>query len=364
MTIGLTTTKLLKKYEQSRQPQGFLSSFFTVDSESFHTSSEVAYDVIRTEEDVAVPLPDKSTGYHEISMDQYTAKEFKVPVYKLSIPIKAVDQQHRQAGNNPFEDPNFLASAMDQAARGYRKITNMIKRAVELQASQIWQTGKVDLIDRVNNSVYTLDFKPKSTHFPTAVTPWSTADAPILNDLKLLANVIRTDGQSETNEMTIIADQDSLEFAFANTAFMSRFNDRRADFGSIVQLPRNAPGALYRGVLDVGNYKFDIWSYDASYKHPYSGTMTKFVARKSVIMFSPDVNFHATFGAIPRIVPPDARTMPFIPSTLGGVNEGIMLSPNAWISPDGETVWVGAGNRPLLLPKSIDRFGCLDTDLA
>jgi hypothetical protein len=362
MTINEITTKMMSMYEQSRSPQGFLRGFFRTDLESFHNSREVAYDVQRFDEDIAVPVADVSAGYHEHSADDFNTKEFKVPAYKDAFPVKAIDQLNRFPGNDPFQDPNFVASAIASATKGFRKITNMIKRSVELQASQILQTGTVTLIDRENNTVYVVDFKPKATHFPTAVTAWDGVGPNIAGDLSSLASVIRDDGLEEP--LITIWDEDSYEVALADDDFKSRFELRRADLGFIAPMRENLDGGQYRGTVEIGTHKLDVWTYGARYKHPVTGTKTKFIQRKKVIMMAPGADFHATFGSIPRIVPPDTRVLPFLPQALGGVNEGILLTPNAWISPDNETVWVGAGTRPLLLPRAIDQFGCLDTDLS
>lgn len=362
MTIGTVTTKLLRMYEQSRSPQGFLSGFFRVDSESFHNSRQIAYDVQRYDEDIAVPVSDVSTGYHENSTDDFDSKEFTVPAYKEAFPVKAIDQINRMPGNDPFMDPNFVASALKEASNGYRKITNMIKRAIELQASQILQTGTVTLNDRNGNPVYTMDFKPKATHFPTAAVAWDGVGPDIAGDLSALASVIRDDGLE--NPLITIWDEDSYEVALADTNFRNRFELRRADLGTIVPMRENTAGGQYRGTVEIGTYKLDVWTYGARYKHQQTGTKTKYIQRKSVIMMAPNADFRSTFGSIPRIVPPDARVLPFLPQTLGGVNEGVALTPNAWISPDNETVWVAGGTRPLLLPVAIDQFGCLDTDLS
>jgi len=75
-------------------------------------------------------------------------------------------------------------------------------------------------------------------------------------------------------------------------------------------------------------------------------------------MLSSKARLDLTFGAVPRIAPPEARAMPFMPNRVSG--GGFDMSPNAWLSPDGETLAVSISSRPLPIPTEIDSFGCLD----
>jgi hypothetical protein len=69
----------------------------------------------------------------------------------------------------------------------------------------------------------------------------------------------------------------------------------------------------------------------------------------------------ATFGGIPRIGGPDPRVPGALTSRVSIPDQMFDMQMNAWITPDGETMMVQAGTRPLMIPTAIDSFGCLDT---
>ena len=80
-------------------------------------------------------------------------------------------------------------------------------------------------------------------------------------------------------------------------------------------------------------------------------------------MLSSGARLDLTFGAIPRIVPPDARVLPFLPSRIQNGAGRMDIAVNAWADTQGETLFVGSGSRPLAIPTAIDTYGCLITGL-
>lgn len=357
---GSMTKRMISAYFQEAAPTPFLSRFFAARPENFHNSEEVEIDIMRGNEEVSVVIQDLSTGYRMNSSDVYTNKRFKPPIHKEAIPLNAFDLIKREFGQNPFQNPDFQANATVRSFRAFRKIEAKIRRAVELQASQILQTGELTLIDNAGNSVYALDFQPKSSHFPNAGTAWSAGGYAPLTDLGALADVIRGDGLMDPD--TLIFGQESLNLFLANADVQKRLDLRRAELGEVRPEMRDS-GANYIGRVFIGNYWFDIWSYRGRFTHPSTGVSTPFVADDKVIMMSSGARMDATFGAIPRIAPPESRVLPFLPGRMSSGDARMDLFTNAWLSPDGEQLFVGAGGRPLLIPTAIDTYGCLDTGI-
>ena len=192
-----TTKRMISAYNQMAQPMLFLSGFFQSPAENFHTSEEVEIDIIRSDEDISIVIQDLSNGYRMNSEDLYTNKGFKPPIHKEAIPINSFDLIKRMPGQDPFQSPDFRANVMTRMFNGMVKIERKVRRSIELQASQVLQTGVVTLTDSGGNSLYTLNYQPKASHFPTAGTSWATATGlQKIADINSLAEQIRDDGLS------------------------------------------------------------------------------------------------------------------------------------------------------------------------
>jgi hypothetical protein len=350
---------MIRAYTQDAEPTLFLSSKFQTPEDNFYNTQEVEIDIVRSEEDVSIAITDMSTGYRMNSADVYTNKSFIAPVHKEAFPINAFDLIKRMPGQDPFENPNFQANAMVKAFNGFRKIEKKIRRSIELQASQVFQLGIVTLVDAAGTTVYTIDYKPKATHLVTASPVWNGVSPTIVADLAGLANVIRNDGLVDPDELYMGGD--AFETAMADTDFKARFDTRRIDLGGVKPMMPVGAGGQYRGFVDIDNYKFDIYTYGGRYVHPQTGTKTQFLDPANVVMRASSGRLDATFGAIPRIVPPEARVLPFMPGRISSVGGNIDLFTNVWVSDDGEQLFGGVGARPLLIPTAIDTFGVIYT---
>lgn len=360
---GTTTRRMLALYVQMAQPMLFLSGLFKSPAENFHNTEEVEIDIVRSDEDVSIVIQDLSVGYRMNSEDIYTNKSFKPPIHKEAIPLNSHDLIKRMPGQNPFQNPDFRINIIERMFRGMTKVERKIRRSVELQASQVLQNGVTTLIDSNGVALYTLDYKPKVTHFPTAGTAWDAAEADILGDLGALANVVRNDGL--TTPDTLIMGEDAFEVSMKDTDFIARFNTRRIDLGTIAPMVTRGDGGNYRGVVEIGNYRFDIWTYGARYKHPQTGTKTQFVTPANVIMLSSGARLDATFGSIPNIGQllnaANTNLIPELPARLSNAAGGMDLFTNVWLSDNGENLFGGVGARPLMIPTAIDTFGCIRT---
>lgn len=355
-----STKRMISAYNKEAAPTLFLSGMFQSPPENFHNSEEVEIDIVRSEEDVSIAIQDLSTGYRMNSEDIYTNKGFKPPIHKEAGAINAFDLIKRMAGQNPFEDPNFQANATVRAFGIFRKTERKIRRAIELQASQVLQTGVVTLTDSDGNAVYSIDYKPKTAHFPTAGTAWDAVGGDPLGDLDALADVIRGNGLTDVDQLIF---GDGAWNVFINHDDVQNVLDnRRIELGQVAPEMRGN-GGVFKGFIWIGNYRFEMWTYQGRYTHPQTGVSTKFINRKKVIVRSSTGRMDATFGAIPRIAPPESRALPFLPGRISNAEGGIDLFTNAWLSQDGEQLFAGSGARPLMIPTAIDTYGCIDSDI-
>lgn len=362
---GNTTRAMISAYYQEAAPVAFFSGMFETRPGNFHSSEEVEIDIIRSEEDVSIVIQDLSTGYRMNSNDLYTNKGFKPPIHKEAVPLNAFDLIKRVAGDNPFASRDFRANIITKMFDGMRKVERKIRRAIELQASQIMQTGVVTLTDSSGTALYNLDFKPKAAHFPTAGTSWASATiAQKISDLTSLCDVIRGDGLSDPDELDV--GSTVWENLLQTTGFLERFDARRADLGTLTAMDRRGGGGIYRGTIELGNYKLDVFTYNGRYTHPQTGLSTPFLDPGKVVVRSSTARMDATFGAIPNIgalLGASGRLIPELPARMSSTENGMDLFTNVWMSPDGEQLFGGVGARPLMIPTAIDTYGCLDTQL-
>jgi hypothetical protein len=343
--------------EEASAPM-FLSGYFRSPPENFHTTEEIEFDVQRDDENVAIVIQDLTVAPRHNEATLYTSKRLKPPIFDEAGHISAYDMMKRQAGQNPFASPDYAANALRQAYAIFRRLEMKIRRAIELMASQVLQTGQLTLTDAAGNAQYTLNFQPKATHIKTVTTTWgvdgSTGDP--LTDLAALAAVVRADGKQEPKRL-IFGDSAWARF-LANAKVQKALDVRRMEIGSVAPVSRGQ-GATFQGWCWIGNYRFELWTYDGFYKHPQTGVLTPYVHPDKVIMLG-DGRLDLTYGAIPILVPPDQRVMPFLPARIAGVDRGLDLTTNAWVTPDNKHVMVSAGTRPLTIPTAIDTFACLD----
>lgn len=363
---GTTTRRLISAYYQEpAAPTSYFTGMFRALAENFHSSEEVELDIVRSEEDVSIVVQDLSTGYRMNSEDLYTNKSFKPPIHKEAVPINSFDLLKRMPGQNPFESPEFRGNVIRRMFAGMRKVERKIRRAVELQASQVLQTGIITLTDINGVALYTLDFKPKASHFPTAGTSWATATlTEKLGDLTALCDQIRTDGLAMPDEMTF--GSDAWENLLQTEGFLDRLDIRRANLGTITPMEMRGDGGIYRGALELGNYKVDVFTYEGRYKDPQTGASTKFMDPAKIIVRASSGRLDATFGAIPNIgqlLGSTNRVLPELPQRLSSTEGRMDLFTNVWTTADGEQLLGGVGARPLMVPTAIDTFGCLDTGL-
>jgi len=361
----LVTRTMMAAYFQEAAPTPYFAGMFKSPASNFHSTEEVEVDIMRTGEDVAIVVTDLATGYRMNSADLFTNKSFKPPVFKEAIALNSSDLLKRMPGSNPFADVGFRAAVITRMMRGMRTVENKVKRSMELQASQVMQTGVVTLANDAGTTLYSLDYAPKATHFPTAGTSWASATlAQKIADLTSLAAVIRADGLTDVDEITM--GSTVWENLIQTTGFSTRFDMRNANLGSITSSERRGKGETYRGTIELGSYKLDVFTYSGRYKHPQTGVSTEFMTPGKVLMRASSARLDAAFGAVPNIgqlLGASSRIIPEMPSRMSSASNGMDMFTNIWLSADGEQLFGGIAARPLMVPTAIDTYGCLTTQL-
>lgn len=354
-----TTIRMLRAYIEDALSPMFLSGFFESPPENFHTSEKVEIDIERDDRDVAIVIQDMTVGRRQNESSVYTNKEFIPPIYDEEGVITAYDLIKRVAGEDPYMSPDFQGNASVRAFKLMRKLERKVRRAVELQASQVLQTATLDLKDAAGATLYALDYKPKVTHFPTTGTSWATsATCTPFDDLESLADVILTDGHAEAQNV-IMGRTALLNFQKA-LQVQTLADNRRFELVNVGAPEERGSGGKFHGIVSTGQYRLNIWSYLGRYVDPQTGNTLPYIDDDKVVMMAPG-RLDLSFGAIPLLRGPDQRALPFLPPRVSDSGVGMDLTTNAWFTPDGRHLMVSAGTRPLCIPTAIDTFGCLDT---
>lgn len=354
-----STEKLIDSYLDDASTPRFLSSFFKSPAKNFHDQESVTIDIMRDDEDVAIAVTDLSTGARNNESTKYTNKGWTPPILWEKGSVHSFNKMERVAGRTPFEEPRYIADAIEESFRMYRKLENKMRRTVEQMASQVLSTGQLTLTDANGVELYGLDFQAKSDHMKTVSTTWAAdgSSGDPLADLASLAQVVRRNGKK--NPDILIMGKTAFTRFLKNASVEKLFNKEGFNLAAFNPAERSED-ATFQGFCNIGNYKFEIWTYEGFYRNPVSGLHTPFVADEHVLMLSSKGRLDLTFGAIPRIVAPDPRVASFMPGRIASASAGIDINPWAYVSPDGTNVTVEVGTRPLTIPTAIDTFARLD----
>ena len=357
---NIFATGWMMLFQQMRRPTGALQAMFTVKPGNVYSGDKVEIDVQRFGEKVAVALR-RGTGSNLNDADIVTTKEFTPPTYGEAFPADVSDLVLRTAGVDPYTDAyaGYMGKLMGKLMTYFMLSMDMITRGVEIQASQILQTGKLVLTDFEGDTVYELDFKPKPTHFPTVGTAWSNAGSNKLGDIESLSDVIRADGKVNPTDLWFGAA--AWRQFKADDAVLKQFDNRRIFIGEI--MPRQVgSGAVFQGLIWIGSYEYRMWTYPEGYENAQTGAFTKYIADDKVVITSENTRFDRTSALIPLPLGPDPRLAGLVPGRMTDRSMDLDVTPNLWCTPSGEQIMTDLKSRVLLVPVQIDGFGCLDTN--
>lgn len=357
---GSFKEKILKIFENvpKMDKMGFLSSFFKTTEEDYTDAEFIDLDIVRGSEEVAPVIRNLGDGAVTIADDVFTGKSVKPPVYVLDRPVNIFDLMKRQPGENEYAAiGTWYARLFNILKRAFVIMFGMLKRSVELQASQVLQTGTITLTDDQGKPAYTLDFKPKNTHIKTVTTMWDATGADPISDLKAVCEAIRDDGLVDAK--TAIFGGKAWEAFIANAAVKERVNTNVGlNLGALAPQLLNK-GGKYQGFIELGAYRIDLWTYNGRYQEFGSKTPKKFVDDNKVIVLADteDLDFRCVYGGVPSLGM-DAPFTEIVPETVT-YEGGIRFHNRAYKDQKKNTYTAETTVRPICIPASIDRFGCL-----
>jgi hypothetical protein len=345
-------------FQEQQRRSRFLSNLFRpIEGSTGGYTDTLAWDVERFTDKIA-QTNDACTGSNLNTVDLFSTKELPLPWYAEKVSINVCDLVNRMAGQDPFSAANMSYAARFGriAVKAQSQMTELIARAVELQAAQVLQTGQ---INGAGSQPYAIDFKPKASHFPTAGTAWSdSVNSTPLYDIENLADQISTDSRKEVTNA--IFGKTALR-EFMNSDQVQSFADVRRMELIDIDPDLRGRGAKPYGTFVAGSYRINMWKYDAEYEPLAGGANVRYVDDDKVILLPDDPGLVVGSVVMPQVLGPDPR----IPSSLitpPTVSEnGWDLTPNVWTDDEGTTIFAGVRARVVMIPQGIDEFGTLTT---
>ncbi len=365
--------QVLKMFTDARRnvERGFFAQWFKTTDEDYTNAEYVEIDIERTTNVVAPTLRDYTTGAVIVKSDSWKENKFRPPYTALENPINVNELLKKQPGES--DDASRIGSwfgrlakkVVDSLARYHR----MIGLQVDLQCAQIMQTGEVELRDDKDGVTYKLNYGGASTHFPTVSISWGTANSTPVDDINALADVVAADGQVEPS-MLILGDN-AWKNLLKDSTFQSLVKKDGLGLGTL-QPGLRTRGGVYHGSVDFGSHTLEIWTYGGTYYKLGSSVPQRYLDSDAAIVIArpEDVDFRTVYGGIVDDEKDmDAPFTEIVPRvvTFGDTGEGtgfICVHDRVYHDKQRKTWTAESSARPLSIPVSIDRFGCLKTQNA
>ena len=343
MTINtILTRKAVETYENRRAPTNFFTSMYGRKTPTDQLI--LSYDIRRNLERVAVDVQ-PGTGPKNIrKLEPFTNKEYQAPAYDEAFEFNANEFKRRAFGQTSYTPVQKAARFVEFVNRSWNESTEMIERAIELQCINAFLDGQLTLS---NGDV--IDFKQKATH-QVAGVDWTVAANDILGDLEAAADLIRADGKGTPN--IFVGGRDMINGILNNTVIKERANFRRVDTIAFAMPQFNDAGGAFHGILTVGPYNIEIWSYPQSFENA-SDVTTDYLADKKSVMLDSRSRFDLNFTGVDRFTHGNAEgtQMAGVPLVASNMVE---FFPYAVMDKYGQNIQTGIESHPLAVPVAID----------
>jgi hypothetical protein len=354
MPATINNTKLMMAvYNEvlATMPSLFLSSFFGKNPTELYLSNneKVEIDIKRDEELIAIDVMRDGDGNGNVS-ERYSTKEYSPPLYDEYLPVTASMLNKRSPGVNPFVEESKTSKFARIATEGLVKMTRKIHRAIEKQASQCLFSGIITLINTES-----LDFKRKATHNITPANLWSdTTLANPIADLSAACQVNRIDGKMTSN--ICIMGTAAWDAFIVHPKVTAYLDNRRIEAGNIE--PRfAAEGATFQGIIWVGDYRLELYTYPQYYKPSEILDAEPYVPEKQVIVFNGNARLNKAFAAV-EILPMFVDGAQGIGLSVPEMRAGQFASYA--IPKPPKNISVGVQSAPVLIPVAIDTISNLN----
>ena len=344
---GVFTKTLVATWNELLEiaPKSFLGSFFT---KKTSLSKEVSIEVMRGTEKIAVDVHRGSEGNRN-QFSKSAEKIFVPPYYKEYFDATELDRYDRLFGQDTSNVSVAIIDGMiDQALEKLKILRYKIERAYELQCSQVFESGIVQLISGDN-----VDFKRKADSMVVkeAADYWTVSTVNPVIDLQAGCSFLRQTGKAGDGEFNAILGQNVLA-ALLENPFVK--HDKLTVLALVdLKTPQvTAMGGIYHGTLSAGPYKVHLWSYPEYYDNS-AGVSTAYINDDYYYLLPKNSGkFVMSFASIPAIIR-DPRNAEF-PEFIRQMEADYYI--NNYIDPKGEKHVFDIKSAGLAIPVSVDRI--------
>ena len=345
---GITQT-LIAKFSDDKEPKQGLSSFFPTKTTA---SKLISIEVERNLQTVAVDVQ-RCTDPVRNLFSKSTEKIFEPPYYNESFDFTACDRYDVTFAQNNGPTKVDATMLIRDASSKVKKLKNKIIRAIEIQRSQVLQTGIVVL-----KNGDSIDYKRKAGSMPVlaGAAKWDapTTSTP-LTDFKTGMDFLREEGLSGGTTVNAVFGSSAFQNFMASTQVKEQAEWRKINRIEI-NMPQfdNVSGMVYQGQFAAGDYIVNIWTYNEFYVHPVTSVKTKFIDANNVVLVADDFEGVTSFAGVPAILG-DAVNGQYVAPIEGEfyVRDVIDQIKMAW-----DFIISSA---PLVVPVSIDRIYTIKT---
>lgn len=344
----------IKAYDEAakNEPNMFLTGFFgrQAGSVTHSNNKNVKVDVERDDQQIAVDVNRggfgrKNTGF------LFSVHEFEPPLYDEYAPVTAGQVQDQMPGETGWEEIDPARRMMVYILKNQIKMTRKIKRGIELQASQVIFNGIANF--KTGDDI---DYNRLATHNIAPANPWSdTINGDPIADLSAACTVNKNDGKSQS-DIAIMGSTAWVEF-IAHPKVTDYLNGRRIEVGSI-KPSFVEKGVTFQGVIWVGDYRLEIYTYPETYTDPDTDLTTNYVPVDEVAVFDSSAYLAKAFAGVEMLIKDNEAYkklgVPAIPIMVAGE---IIPYANVQL----KTVYSGVQSAPLLIPVAIDTMAKITT---
>lgn len=350
--MDFTRRAIAIAFKKKALPTKFLSSMFQSPEANKFDSVEIAVDIKRNGERIAIDVVRGTGGRNNVNK-RFTTKTYTPPVYNEAGNFNENERLQRAIGRTEYAE-NAIAEVVAAITDDQVDLQDTILRAIEKQAADAMFTGTVILI---NNE--TVDFKQKTSHKITPSVNWSNALGVPLDDLAGGASLNRIDGQTTTKDL--IMGETFWQLLKNNDQFKENADFRRVDQVNVRPPVMNSEGANFHGTLTIGEYNINLWTYPQFFFVPVGfglaneGTSVPYIPTDKGWLGTIGVRFDLYFAGIAKLVPADPRLASFGISQTPQSMKGDFHTYGFTDIP-GKNVVYGVESAPLCVPTDIDSF--------
>ncbi len=299
---ALLTKKVVAVYKENISVPGFLRSFFpSVES----LTEKISIAVNRGTDKVAVDVKRYSDGNRN-KFSFSTEKMFKPPFYHEY--LTASDHELYNTVIGMLGSTNgqvFFSQMTKELAEQMFELQKKMERAMELQCSEVFTTGIVQLAAGTN-----IDFKRKAASLLaySAVRDFAIGTVNPHTVLEQGAVFLKTIGRANGGVYNCIMGSEVYSAMIQNTIFKSDNDLVSMSLDAIREPQREASGGVLHGSISAGSFTVRIWTYPETFTDS-SGTLQNYIHPKDAIMIPENPNFLTAYAAVPQLIS-DNGTIP------------------------------------------------------